>query len=182
MSTVSGQTPQTEAPKLSPPWFTVANQIKYTIGLTPGITVGELNTAQQPYRLPITVQDPAQAQALAAILKPQYSLGNIAIQVQINPGAQEVKPAVANDPAQVVQFIQTALKGNPLLVDVLVKQVGPMAPTAVWPIFTKSVVQFFNDDISDYYSNFNGVTAQVFRTVLLEEINGTLVNCSTSNK
>lgn len=182
MSTVSGQTSQAQGPKLSPPWFAIANQIKYTIGLTPGITVGELSTAQQPYQLPITVQDPAQAQALAAILKPQYSLGNIEVQVQINPGTQEVKPAAVTNPAQAVQLIQIALKGNPLLVDVLVKQVGPWAPPAVWPIFTKSVVQFFNDDISDYYSNFNGVTADIFRTVLLEAINGTSVNCSTSNQ
>jgi hypothetical protein len=182
MSTMAGQNAQTNGPQLSPPWFTVANQVKYTVGLTPGVTVGELNTAQQPYQLPITVEDPIQSQALAAILKPQYSLGNIEVQVQINPGAEAVKPAAVADPAQVVQLIQTALKGNPLLVDVLVKQAGPWAPTAVWPIFTRSVVQFFNDDISDYYSNYNGVAAQVFGTVLLGEIGGTIVNCSTTKQ
>ena len=34
-------------------------------------------------------------------------------------------------------------------------------------VFTKSVIQFFNDDMSDYYRNFNGVTADVFNDILV---------------
>lgn len=182
MTTGIGKTPQNQLPNLAPPWYTIANMIKCTVGLTPGITVGELDTSQAPFSLPITVRDSAQAEALATILQPEYNMGNIQVQVQVIPGNQLAKPAVATDAEHVQQLIQTALKENPLLVDVKLRPVMPMGPAAVWPIIAKSVVQFPNDDISDFYTNFNGVAAEVFRTVLLGQISGTHVACSTSNE
>jgi hypothetical protein len=33
-------------------------------------------------------------------------------------------------------------------------------------IFTRSIIQFFNDDLSELYSDYNATAAQVFGTVL----------------
>lgn len=182
MTTGSSAMPQPQDLKLDPPWYTIAKQLQYTIGLTPGVTVGNLDTSGAPFVLPIAAKDPAQARALATILKSHYGLGNVQVQVQVIPGSELAQPESATDAEHVLNLIHTALKGNPFLVDVQVKSLGPWGPPVVWPIFAKAIVQFPNDDISDYYSNYNEMAAKVFRTILLEQINGVPVACSTSNR
>jgi len=46
-------------------------------------------------------------------------------------------------------------------------------------VFTKSVTQFYNEDLSDLYRNYNEVSAGVFREVLKEKINGIDIDPST---
>ncbi|MFC5468952.1 hypothetical protein ACFPPD_09475 [Cohnella suwonensis] len=49
-------------------------------------------------------------------------------------------------------------------------------------MFKVRVVQFFNDDLSDFYSNYNNVAASVFRDVLRNMVSGTVIQFSTEQK
>jgi len=50
---------------------------------------------------------------------------------------------------------------------------------AVFPIFSKAVVQFPNNDIGDLYFNFNDVAAKSFRNVLEGAPGGIILPVST---
>jgi hypothetical protein len=52
--------------------------------------------------------------------------------------------------------------------------------TFVYPVFKVRVVQFFNDDLSDFFSNYNNVAAFVFKDVLRNTISGTPIQFSTA--
>ena len=53
--------------------------------------------------------------------------------------------------------------------------------SVVYAIFKKEVIQFFNDDISDFYCNYNEVAAKVFNEVLCNDYKEILLFCTTDN-
>ena len=62
---------------------------------------------------------------------------------------------------QVSEVVMAAFAGNPLF-----EEVKSTTFPLVGLIMTKSVVQFFNDDLKDFYGNFNGVTSQVVNDLI----------------
>lgn len=153
--------------KLSPAWYTFWNKVNQTLGADPAVSVGQLQTNNQPYIIPITVNNAPKAQALANIVVPYIQLGGIKIDIQISiSGGEPFVPQTPSTAQELYEMTQTALTGNTLLNSIQLAPLFPNAPDVVWPIFSKSVIQFGNDDLSDYFHNFNGVTASVFKTVL----------------
>ncbi|WP_100407992.1 hypothetical protein [Bacillus solitudinis] len=65
--------------------------------------------------------------------------------------------------------------------DVIVKQVAPYpnAPTVIYPVFKQAVIQFFNDDLTDAFQNYNNVASNVFSQVMVKGLLGTSLDCST---
>lgn len=166
METLTAEQPKAQV-KLSPPWYTFWNKVKATIGKDPSVTVGQLQTGSTPYVIPITTANAAKAQALANILKPFIHIGSLVINVQVSvPNGQPLKPQTPANPQQLFDMTKTALTGNTLLSSVQKQAIFPGGPDVVWPIFTPSVVQFPNDDLSDFYHNYNGVASDVFKDVL----------------
>ena len=117
---------------------------------------------------------------LAAILKPSYDMGNIKVYVQVlDRSGKPIEPSlpVGTDPVDaVLQAIKGGLAGNEYFVDAI-NIIGtlppiPLSQCQVAAIFTKSVIQFFNDDISDYYSNLNAIAENIFADVLNSEYPG----------
>ena len=68
---------------------------------------------------------------------------------------------VLENEKQVSEVFMAAFTGNPLFTEVKSTNFS-----LVGLIMTKSVVQFFNDDLKDFYGNFNGVTAQVVNDLI----------------
>lgn len=169
--------------QLSPPWYTLWNEIKASIGNDPGVTVNPLVTSQHPFVVPITVTDHNKAVGVASIMSAQYTLGNITVVVQVKDGSgQIVKPVVPGSPDDLVKLMQAALTGNKWFVEVVKKAFTPLphSPVVVYPVFSKAVIQFFNDDLSDLYSNYNNVVAFVFKLVLNPAPGGIPVYSSTA--
>ncbi|WP_096200452.1 hypothetical protein [Bacillus sp. FJAT-45350] len=170
--------------KLSPPWITLWNEIKYSIGKDNEVSVLPIDTVKQPYVIKVITANEEKGRALATILTQVHQLGNIQILVVVENGnglSYEGLPLYAHD--EIPSIIRKALKSNQWFVDVIVKQVAPYpnAPTVFYPVFKKSVIQFFNDDLTDVYNNYNNVVADVFSKVLIDAISGISINCSTSN-
>jgi hypothetical protein len=162
---------------LSPPWNTLWSKINSTIGADPSFKVRPLrDDGKGHYTVVITVQgggsDPA---ALSAILTKSYTMGNITVAVEVDYPEQVVLEI--NSPESLAQAVRAGLRKNPYFVEAIAR---PSPPPPAFPspgvvaVFTRSVIQFFNDDLSDYYRNFNGVTADVFKEVLLPRYPGNL--------
>lgn len=168
--------------KLSPPWYITWNEVKAAVEKTPGVTVGPLDVSKQPYAVPITVQDHDQAVAMASILVPRDG-PYVTVQVTDGAGAT-VPPAAPANAEELASMFQTALAGNPYLAAVKIRPFGPFpeSPLAVWPLFAPAVIQFYDDDTSDYFGNFSGTVAAVFQRILNPAPGGIRVCPSTARQ
>jgi hypothetical protein len=152
---------------LTPPWYTYFNEIKYTIGDDPNVNVGpELIPIVDGtcYSTPVFVEDTEEkALALATILKPIQEFGGVNVSVLVFFQCSIVQPS--NQPLDadgVKNLFDTALQTNNLYSSTQVRPFMPGQAEAVYPIFDASVIQFFNDDLTDYYNNYNNVAAFTF--------------------
>ncbi len=158
--------------RLSPPWYTFANEIKYTYGLSPYITVHDLEGEEDRYTLPIKVYNNDIATALRNILPLTTIIGNITIDIVVLNSRNKVVPVTnkAYTPQTLAQTFCTALYKNPLFIGTVLtaKKLPTLMQSTIGDVaivIRKSVVQFFNDDISDLCSNYNEVAAKVFGLV-----------------
>lgn len=170
------------AQALNPPEYTLWAEIKNSVGETPGVEVGPLNEKEKgSYIVPVKVKDHDQAVAVASIMTLSHEFGNITVEVRVTDGGgSPVNPVTPGSSNQLADLVRKALRGNCRLKEVVVKS-SPLGPReTVYPVFTRSVIQFPNDDLSDLYSNFNGVAAAVFRYVLASAPGGYHLNPSTA--
>jgi hypothetical protein len=161
-----------ENSRLSPPWYTFANEIKYTYGLSPYITVNDLEGEGDKYTLTIKVDNSDIATALRNVLPPIRKIGNITIDIVVLNSRDRVVPVTNKTytPQTLAQTFCTALYKNPLFIGTVLtaKKIPPPMQSTIGDVvivIKKSVVQFFNDDISDLCSNYNEVAAKVFSLV-----------------
>jgi hypothetical protein len=160
---------------LSPPWFTLRNELKGSIGNDPLVSVSELDQSVNPYVVHITVEGQPKATAIASLLKGRYQIGNVSVVADVKEkegGA--VAPVIPRSVEELAQQVKTALGGNRLYRDVFVEHWcrSPLFPLAVYPVFAREVIQFKNDDCSDLYGNYNAVAAAVFAKVLAQSPGG----------
>ena len=170
-----------EKTNLSPPWYTLRNEIKCSVGYDRGVAVGPLDTTNTPYIVPIAVSGDDKAVALASIMNAEFPMGNITVAVQVkNSEGVVIKPKTPSSAEELGEMVKTAFGGNALFSEVVVQSFFPGSPfKAVYAVFDKSVIQFYNDDLSDLYRNFNRVAAFVFREVLNPAPGGIALYCST---
>lgn len=165
---------------LSPPWYTYWYMVSNTLGNDPSVTVSPLQTGSSPYIIPVAVADAKKAQALANIVNPVAVFGNISVAIQVSNGGKVLTPVAPSSSQELGDMVQAALAGNSLLTQVVVQPIFPGGKDVVFPIFTRSVIQFPNDDLSDIYHDYNGVTAAVFKNVLNGSPGGFLIYPSTA--
>ncbi|MFD2682507.1 hypothetical protein [Bacillus seohaeanensis] len=175
---------ESNLPQLSPPQFTYFNEVKHSVGNDPFVTV--LNIIELPhdagYLIPVLVRNQEKAQALATIMESQKTFGNIVVYVVVIYDGQVVNPLTDTfTPQEMKKLVETALKTNRYFIFAAVERFSP-GTESVYPVFSKSIIQFFNDDLSDLYNNFNEVAASVFSDVLRKEINSIPINPSTFDK
>jgi hypothetical protein len=170
--------------QLSPPWYTLWNEIKASIGNDPGVTVGDLDTSQTPYIVPISVDNHDKAVAIASIMNLHHQMGNITVDVQVkDPAGNIVTPITPSNPQALVELIESGLGNNGWFQKVVAQPFYPGSPsTVVFVVFSKAVIQFFNDDLSDLYNNYNNVVAFVFRDVLHPAPGGISLYSSTAEE
>ena len=155
--------------KLTPPWYTFRNKIRYTYGMSPLVTVNELVGAGSYYVLSINSRSASVAFALRQVLPLERSFGNIKVVVRVfGPNGSEI--SIVNKsytPKSLAKLFCTALASNPLFIGAIPFKYDPKFPfvKSVYLVITPTVIQFFNDDISDLCSNYNEVAAKVFQEV-----------------
>ncbi|WP_157801055.1 hypothetical protein [Bacillus solitudinis] len=68
---------------LSPPWYTLWNELKYSVGKDNQIRILPLDTTTHPYVIKIVTANEEKGRALTALLNSLHQLGNIAVIVKV---------------------------------------------------------------------------------------------------
>lgn len=157
---------------LSPPWFTFANQIKYTYGLSPFVHVSNLVECEGNYILNIKVIKNAIAPALRAVLPVSKNFNNVQVFINVyDYYGNLVEPSNHIFTAETLaKTFCLALYKNPLFVGTVLTagKFPPNFPNTIGDVvivIKNHVVLFYNDDISDLCSNYSEVAAKVFYDV-----------------
>lgn len=152
---------------LSPPWNIFEMQIKSTLGADPCVHVYALQQ-QDPtiYILPIHTckSDLNKPIALSVFLQDKYSFGNINILVYVNGAPpSSLFPNKSNfNTSSACLLIEYALRGNPYFIQTL-----PKSTLFDYSIeFTNNIVQYFDDNLNDYFGNQNQLASVLFDQVL----------------
>jgi hypothetical protein len=177
---------------LSPPWWTCYNKIVQTIGSDNQVSIKPMYTEGNNCFIDIMVMNYQKASALAAIIKPTHVFGNITVHVCVfNCCCERVKGSLieSSDPViAVIETLKAALETNYYFVklvntDEILPPIVKDIIGQVVLVLKRRVIQFFNDDISDFYNNYNEVAATVFNEVLVTEYpNDVKVSLTTVNK
>ena len=158
---------------ISAPWWTTYKKIKAIFEKDPEIEVSELVEGDAEgnngyYFVTLSSDNKAKLEAIANLIKDEFKYGNVTLTVQYYySGSEEID----------LSTFDTAFKGNPLYVQSYDAGMG-----FTYAIFAKEIIQFFNDDLTDAYGNYNAIAADVISDLLVD---GITINPSTlddSNK
>lgn len=131
------------------------------------------------FLITLRVRGLRKARALAALLLPKKAIGTVQLKVQVRTmQGTLVKPLRrAFTPSGIVKLCQTAFRTNALFRFAATRKFFGLE--IVYPVFKARIIQFGNDDLSDYYGNYNNAAAFVFREVMRPRIGRTPVSAST---
>lgn len=161
------------------PWYVLANEIKYTYGMSPFVNVEDLvEGTGGNYYLPIKVKKDSVADALRQILPLSFQFGNITVNIVVYNSRGEIVTVnnIVYTEETLAKLFCTALKMNPLFKGAVIRPEGfPGTIPNVTLVIAKEVIQFYNDDISQLCRNFNEVAAKVFGDVTNSSFSPNLV-------
>ena len=152
--------------KLSTPWDTWHKKIKALFELDPEINVGEIIESEDDdldYCFDIEVKNHEKYIALDRVLPNVKTFGNVV--VGINMFDEE------NNEDEGYNIYQQIFSGNPIVKDIK-DATDPTGTHHVFVRFMPEVVQFFNDDISDYSGNWSGLAADIAEEIFDNDYRG----------
>jgi len=156
---------------LSPPQYSLWRQVNASIGASPLVHVGEMREIDDGhYEFDISGRCPSVGAALAAVLVTEYNFGGIELKIHVlNPdGSAAANPLAgrkASNADEIRGYFEKALAGNRLIYRILDGGGNPLG-YAFWVECKPKIIQFWNDNIGDYYGNDAYIAADVFRTVM----------------
>lgn len=159
----------TAALALSPPQYGLWRQINGSFGASPNVDVKEIYENEGVYTIDLIGSDADVCNGLAYVLTSQYNYGGIKVALRVldKDGKLYTSQILGDgDDAESIlrKHFQNALRDNPYFIRILEKTSGFMGKT-IWLEFNPDVIQFFNDNIGDYYGNNNYVAAEAFQGV-----------------
>jgi hypothetical protein len=165
---------------MNPPWVTLWNEINAAVGNDGALKVAPLDESGQPYVVRIKARSRKKAVGLASLLKLRHEFGNLTVIAEVSDGqGNPITPVVPQSAEELAALVRSAFIGNGWFRDVVVRDFMGMQ---VCPVFAKRVIQFFNDDLSDLYSNYNNVASAVFANVLEPSVGDFALLCSTAKR
>jgi hypothetical protein len=156
--------------RLSPPMWTVHRQISALFGKDVEINIKEPVETDAGVDFIIIVSNNAKAQAIKALLKNSFDCG-VHVNVYVY-GADENTEVKASDIGD-IKTVENAFAGNPIFFGI--KDVSSAGRTMAYCIFKKEVIQFWNDDLSDFYGNCSTLP----HFLAIELFNDTIVSFCT---
>ncbi len=151
---------------LNPPEQTLYQQLIHSIGADCHLRIDPISGAEPNFV--ITVHAPTRKAAdLAMLLRPKYVLDGITVQLRIVDGSgSTVTPTDPSDDRQLYFACQRAFQTNPYFARLLFDPNPPIWRGKVVMFVKRAVIQYPNDDLSDYYGNANMAVHAVFRNLL----------------
>lgn len=146
--------------RLEAPWHTYAKKVKALFEQDPDIEVSdleEIDGEEYDYALHIEVKNHDKFVALDRVIPAIKVFGNVIVAIILYDEANfGINPAI--------ELYETIFKGNPIVKDI--KNLVDSAGTSHGYVrFQPEVVQFFDDDLSDYNGNWTGLAEDIAREV-----------------
>ncbi len=166
---------------ISPPQFTLWRKLAYSFGADPEITVREPYGKNEVTIIEVVAQG-NRAPAVAGVLNKYYNFGGIEVWVVVlDEEGNKVEPPDLTQPGfSVRQMIETALFANPYFYRVVANQCPSQPDRVLTAAFYPKVIQFWNDDLSDYFGYTHFVAQEVFADVMRHHYeDGTELNFTT---
>lgn len=167
---------------ISPPQYTLWRKLAYSFGTDPEISVRDPYEKNNITFIKVVVQDPNRASAVAGVLIPEYNFGGILVRVKVidSEGNLVEPPDVGQPGFSVRQMIETALFANPYFYEVIPCRAPNQPNQVLTAVFYPKVIQFWNDDLSDYFGYAHFVAEDVFSDVMRHKYDdGTTLNFTT---
>lgn len=138
--------------KLSPPWDEYYRKINALFAPDPDVRV---LYDDEDYVIKLFVDNSEKATAIQNLLPETVPMGNITLKIEVIPAN-----GFGIEIEHIEDILRIAFNGNPI-VDDIVATSGMGSFNAIYVVFKKKVVQYFNDNLTD----ING-----FRSTLYEDI------------
>jgi hypothetical protein len=176
-----------ESSALSPPWWLYYYDLYYSVGKTSGVTVQKPVEGPDTTKIDIVVKDQKKRVALATLLRQHPEgdeEGTITIRVVDENGnvqaPVEISGTTEEKMAELKNLVLDAFKKNSSFFKVETVPPGSLLqPPGVFIIFKAKMVQFYTDDISDFYGRSTYIVTSLFKKVLNAEISGIFIDPST---
>ena len=155
-------------PLLSAPEYTLQKKVNAMFGKDPDIVVTNLTGSGKSCKFDVNVKNVKKAAAIKAILKSPVSYGNTLITINVNgPDGKTVEQSNLD----AATTLNNAFSGNPIF-----QSVQTASFYSLYCVFSKPVIQFFNDDLSTYNGYYSAITSDVARNILATTVSGTDIN------
>ena len=148
--------------QLSPPWYSYQRKVLALFGRDPEVRVRDLyEVDERNFTLFILVRTEAKAQAIRALLPRIVEISGTTVTSKIFIPVDECEVRLEKKGSD-IQIVKEAFTGNP----VFDRVEPPSCGFSAWGycIFRKEVIQFWDDDISNFY----GLHTTLAETIALE--------------
>ena len=153
---------------LEAPWYTFRKKVNALFEQDPDITVGEVIESEDgktDFLLDIEVRNHEKFLALDRVLPKVKIFGNVTLGIVL----YDEENAQGEDDR--VELYRTIFDGNPIVKDVR-EALDHTGTRHGFVRFQPEVVQFFDDDISDFNGNWSGLAQDIAREVFADEMAG----------
>ena len=152
------------------PWYTYQKKVKALFERDPEVTVTEVYKPKKGsanYSFDVVVGNHEKFLALDRVLAKMKTFGEITLDITLI----DMENCLNGKKEDYAALYETIFKGNPILKDV--RETTDMAGTLIGFVrFQPEVIQFPDDDTSDYNGNWNGLAEDIAREVFEEGYRG----------
>ncbi len=153
--------------KLEAPWYTFQKKLAALFERDVDIKVGDIyecDAEDVQYCLDIEVRKHEKFVALDRVLPDVKEFGNVKLAITLYDEENN-----ADNPD--IALYKTIFEGNPILQDIK-EIIDPAGVSHVYVQFKPEVIQFFDDDISDYNGNWSGLAQSIAQEVFDNDYRG----------
>ncbi len=151
-----------ENTKMSPPWHIYYRKLEALFGGDPEI---HMSFDDENKVITMRVENSVKATTLANLLPTEKAFGAVTVKINIVP---------ANDKMPMDELLTIAFEGNPAF-HFAVTETGAYNNPITFVVFDNKVVQFFVDDLCDYYGQ-RSTLYEVLARELLNPLDGVYYN------
>lgn len=153
---------------LSPPWYSYQRKVLALFGSDPEVRVRDLHEVDRcNYELFIIVRNEAKARAIRSLLPRTVKISGVTVTTYIFIPVDECDVESSKHACE-IQLLKDAFTGNPIFDRVEALDFGGLKLS--YCIFKKEVLQFWNDDLSNFYG-LHSTLAEIIAREILNEVN-----------
>lgn len=142
------------------PWYTLLGYIKAMFGGDPEFAIDEDYTKGDDgvYYLTIDVRNWEKFKAVKDTLIQNFNFGNVTVKIDLQCSVN------VSESESTIEKMKKVFEGNHIVRRIIeVEDVAKVKHGYV--IFQPEVIQFYNDDLTDYMGNFNGLAEDIARSL-----------------